>query len=108
MENQKPKKVFALKEKLNKKIKLIVLDEGSMVNKEIGEDLLSFQIPVIVLGDLNQLPPVFGNPIFFKKSNDRFEENYETSRKRSDYLVIATSLGKKTITSWCLWKICGL
>ena len=62
----KTKKVFALKEKLNKKIKLIVLDEGSMVNKEIGEDLLSFQIPVIVLGDLNQLPPVFGNPFFFK------------------------------------------
>lgn len=62
----KTKKVFALKEKLNKKIKLIVLDEGSMVNKEIGEDLLSFQIPVIVLGDLNQLPPVFGNPFFLK------------------------------------------
>lgn len=29
-------------------------------------DLLSFNIPVIALGDLNQLPPVFGNPYFLR------------------------------------------
>lgn len=46
------------------KIKLIVVDEAGMVNKEIAEDLKSFKIPIIVLGDLNQLPPVFGKPYF--------------------------------------------
>lgn len=56
-----------LKPSIGKHIKLIVLDEGSTVNKEIAEDLLSFGIPVIVLGDLNQLPPVFGNPYFLNK-----------------------------------------
>ncbi len=45
-------------------IKLIVVDEAGMVNGEIAEDLKSFGIPIIVLGDLNQLPPVFGNPYF--------------------------------------------
>ena len=55
---------FILKDKLPKKIKLIVVDEGSMVPEDIGRDLLSFGKPVVVLGDLNQLPPVFGNPIF--------------------------------------------
>lgn len=55
---------FVLKESLFKKPKLIVIDEASMVNKTIGEDILSFGVPVIALGDLNQLPPVIGNPYF--------------------------------------------
>ena len=45
-------------------IKLIVVDEAGMVNGEIAEDLRSFGLPIIVLGDLNQLPPVFGSPYF--------------------------------------------
>lgn len=63
----KTKKVFVKKERLDKKIKLIVLDEGSMVNKNIGQDLESYGIPIIVLGDLNQLPPVFGEPYFLQE-----------------------------------------
>lgn len=55
---------FVKKHSLPSNIKLIVIDEGSMVNKEIAEDVLSFGIPVIVLGDLNQLPPVIGSPYF--------------------------------------------
>jgi exodeoxyribonuclease-5 len=57
---------FILKKELPKKVKLIVIDEASMVNKDIAEDILSFGVPVIALGDLNQLPPVFGNPYFLK------------------------------------------
>lgn len=66
--NGKPVKTgeFILKDQIAKGIKLIVLDEASMVNKEIAEDLLSFDIPVIALGDLNQLPPVFGKPYFLQ------------------------------------------
>lgn len=60
----KTKMEFHLKDKLFKPVELIVVDEASMVNKELGKDLLSFGIPIITLGDLNQLPPVFGNPFF--------------------------------------------
>ena len=60
---------FTLKKSLPSNIKLIVLDEGSMVNTKMAEDLLSFDIPVIVLGDLNQLPPVFGKPYFLNNPN---------------------------------------
>lgn len=69
--NGKPKLVhyFDLKEKIGKKIKLIVVDEAGMVEKKIAEDLLSFNIPVITLGDLNQLPPVFGKPFFLTNPN---------------------------------------
>ena len=60
---------FELKDHISKKIKLIVVDEAVMVPEEIAKDLLSFDIPVITLGDLNQLPPVFGNSYFLRNPN---------------------------------------
>ena len=43
---------------------LIVIDECSMVDAEIGRDLLSFGTPVLVLGDPAQLPPIAGGGFF--------------------------------------------
>ena len=43
---------------------LLIIDECSMVNDEIGEDLLSFEVPILVLGDPAQLPPVAGAGFF--------------------------------------------
>jgi exodeoxyribonuclease V len=45
-------------------IELVVVDEGSMVGDEMGEDLKSFGIPILVMGDPGQLPPVEGEPGF--------------------------------------------
>lgn len=56
----KLKMIFALKEQLDCDYKLIVIDEASMVNDELRNDILSFHIPVIFIGDMNQLPPIFG------------------------------------------------
>jgi ATP-dependent exoDNAse (exonuclease V) alpha subunit len=39
---------------------LIVVDEASMVDELIWQDLLSFQIPILAVGDHGQLPPVAG------------------------------------------------
>jgi exodeoxyribonuclease-5 len=46
------------------KAALIVIDECSMVDAEIGRDLLSFGKPVLVLGDPAQLPPIAGGGFF--------------------------------------------
>lgn len=43
---------------------LVVIDECSMVDEELGKDLLSFGKPVLVLGDPAQLPPVKGGGFF--------------------------------------------
>lgn len=43
---------------------LVVIDECSTVNARMGEDLLSFGTPVLVLGDPAQLPPVAGGGFF--------------------------------------------
>jgi exodeoxyribonuclease V len=44
--------------------KLIIVDECSMVDEDLGRDLLSFGKPVLVLGDPAQLPPVRGGGFF--------------------------------------------
>lgn len=43
---------------------LIVIDECSMVDEKIGQDVLSLDVPVLVLGDPAQLPPVKGGGFF--------------------------------------------
>lgn len=51
---------FHLKRSLPSTIKLIVIDECSMINDKMINDILSFNLPTIFLGDIGQLPPVIG------------------------------------------------
>jgi exodeoxyribonuclease-5 len=44
--------------------KLVIIDECSMVDAELGRDLLCFGVPILVLGDPGQLPPVKGGGFF--------------------------------------------
>jgi AAA domain len=46
------------------KAKLIVIDECSMVDAELARDLMSFGVPLLVLGDPAQLPPIQGGGFF--------------------------------------------
>lgn len=43
---------------------LFIIDECSMVDEELGRQILSFGVPVLVLGDPGQLPPVSGGGYF--------------------------------------------
>ena len=52
------------------KADLIIIDECSMVDEELGRDLLSFGRPVLVLGDPAQLPPVKGGGFFTEGEPD--------------------------------------
>ena len=52
------------------KASLIVIDECSMVDEELGRDLLSFGKPILVLGDPAQLPPVKGGGFFTEAAPD--------------------------------------
>jgi exodeoxyribonuclease-5 len=52
------------------KAKLIVIDECSMVDAELGRDLMSFGVPVLVLGDPAQLPPIQGGGFFTEAQPD--------------------------------------
>jgi exodeoxyribonuclease-5 len=52
------------------KAKLIVVDECSMVDEQLGRDLMSFGTPILVLGDPAQLPPVQGGGFFTEHEPD--------------------------------------
>lgn len=43
---------------------LLVVDEYSMIDEQMGQDLLSFRCPILALGDPGQLPPVRGSSFF--------------------------------------------
>ncbi len=49
------------REELDADPDLLIVDEASMVDEEIWRDLLSYQVPIIAVGDRGQLPPVSGN-----------------------------------------------
>ncbi|HEX2655728.1 MAG TPA: ATP-dependent RecD-like DNA helicase [Xanthobacteraceae bacterium] len=52
------------------KAKLIIIDECSMVDPELGRDLMSFGVPLLVLGDPAQLPPIQGGGFFTEAEPD--------------------------------------
>ena len=49
---------------------LLIIDEVSMVNKDLGRELLSFHCKILVLGDPEQLPPVTGGGFFTDQKPD--------------------------------------
>jgi exodeoxyribonuclease-5 len=72
------------------KAKLIVIDECSMVDAELGRDLMSFGVPVLVLGDPAQLPPIQGGGFFTDVSPDAMLE--EVHRQAQDDPIIRLSM----------------
>lgn len=57
---------FIKREKIGSEIKLIVIDESSMVDNLILRDLLSFGVKCLFSGDQAQLPPVNGANILME------------------------------------------
>ncbi len=69
---------------------LIVIDECSMVDQDLGRDLLSFGTPVLVLGDPAQLPPVRGGGFFTDAEPDIMLT--EVHRQAKDNPIIHLSM----------------
>jgi exodeoxyribonuclease-5 len=83
--------VFTLnRESLAAKAKLIIIDECSMVDEDLGKDLLSFGTPVLVLGDPAQLPPVKGGGFFTEVQPDIMLT--EVHRQAADNPIVRMSM----------------
>lgn len=72
------------------KASLIIIDECSMVDEELGRDLLSFGKKVLVLGDPAQLPPVKGGGYFTECEPDVMLT--EVHRQAADNPIIRLSM----------------
>lgn len=70
--------------------KLLVVDEVSMVGEELARDLLSFKVPVLVLGDPAQLPPVKGTGFFIDVKPDMLLT--EVHRQAAENPIIQLSM----------------
>ena len=69
--------------------KLIVIDECSMVDEALGQDLLSFGTPVLVLGDPGQLPPVKGGGYFTEHEPDFMLEDVHRQARDNPIVDLA-------------------
>ena len=72
------------------KAQLIVIDECSMVDAELGRDLLSFGVPLLVLGDPAQLPPIQGGGFFTDAEPDAMLT--EVHRQAQDDPIVRLSM----------------
>ncbi len=75
------------KEKL--KADMIIVDEASMVDRQIWEDLLSFGLPILAVGDHGQLPPIERGFSLMAKPDIRLETIH---RQAADNPIIKLSL----------------
>ena len=71
---------------------LLVVDECSMVNAEIGEDLLSFGVKILVLGDPFQLPPVSGAGFFTECEPDFLLREIHRQAKDNPIIKLASDV----------------
>ena len=75
---------------------LLIVDEVSMVDQRMGEDLVSFGIPILVLGDPAQLPPVKGSGYFTNGAKpDVMLTEIHRQAQESGILRFATDLRQK-------------
>lgn len=52
----------------------VIVDEASMINTALYEDLRSFQVPVVFVGDHGQLEPIGDNPRIMERPDIRLEK----------------------------------
>ena len=72
------------------KAKLIIIDECSMVDTELARDLMSFGVPLLVLGDPAQLPPIHGGGFFTDAKPDAMLT--EVHRQAQDDPIVRLSM----------------
>lgn len=73
---------------------LLVVDEVSMVDARIGSDLRYFNVPILVLGDPAQLPPVKGGGYFMTEKPDVMLTEIHRTALDNPVLALATKVRK--------------
>jgi exodeoxyribonuclease-5 len=73
-----------------RKARLVVVDEGSMVGLTAGDDLKSFGVPILVMGDPGQLPPVGEPPGLTGGDPDFFLSEIHRQAKDNPIIYLAT------------------
>lgn len=68
---------------------LIIVDEASMIDEYVWQDMLSFKAPIVAIGDHGQLPPVKGKFNLMEKPIFKLEQIH---RQAADNPIIKLSI----------------
>lgn len=71
---------------------LIIVDECSMVDEALAGDLMSFEVPILVLGDPAQLPPVNGKGYFTSAIPDMMLTTVHRQARDNPIIQVATDI----------------
>ena len=85
---------WILRENLDPKPRAFIVDECSMVNEALALDLKGFGIPIIVIGDPFQLPPVRGAGYFTEARPDAMLTEIHRQALDSPVTAMATTVRK--------------
>jgi len=72
---------------------LIIVDEASMVTKDIWNDLLSYGVPVLAVGDHGQLPPIESSFNLMEKPALKLEEIF--SQEKDTPIIQVSEMARK-------------
>jgi exodeoxyribonuclease-5 len=75
------KNIVGWKKKDEIEADLIVIDEGSMVDGVIWGDLVSYGLPIVVVGDHGQLPPIRGDFNLMERPMVKLEKIHRQAEK---------------------------
>lgn len=73
---------------------LIIVDEASMVTQDIWRDLLSFDVPILAVGDHGQLPPIEGTFNLMEKPQIKLEEIYRQEKENA--IIQVSEIARKS------------
>lgn len=75
-------------------VDLFIIDECSMVDEKMAKELLSFKVPILVLGDPAQLPPIKGQGYFTDHEPDFLLTEVHRQARESGIVRIADAVRK--------------
>lgn len=81
---------------------LLIVDEASMVEEKIWNDLLSFGIPIIAVGDHGQLPPIQGKFNLMQNPQLKLENIHRQASENPiiQISILARNEGKIPVQRW--------
>lgn len=96
IEDEKTQEIIGWEKRKEIKANLIVIDEASMVDEFIWNDILSYGIPIVAVGDHGQLPPVRGSFNLMENPQIKLEKIHRQSEGNPIIMVslIARTEGK--------------
>lgn len=80
--------------------KLLIVDEGFMVDKQVGLEAIGYKTPILVMGDSAQLPPIGGPAFFARRAPDQLLTEVHRQARDNPVLRLATDARERRLPAY--------